>query len=436
MNTAPLIIYSTRQSNRFEYVLQWLFTDVLGISYQVVDNEAAIQGLPFFISYGRSFTNALSIPDKGLLWKTDTDPQAVEIDMWQDIPTLYATNESGYSLPFDIFSAIFFLLARYEEYYTYKPDKHGRYPATESLLYKNGWLQRPIVDEWLLELSKMLQQKGIAVKENTFSFQPTYDIDIAYSYLNKSKKRIRGANIRDLLKGNISGIKERAQVLQGERPDPYDSFDWIIQAHQNSTPQPIYFILAALNTTEYDKNNLPDTLEMNRLIKRLAKNGSISIHPSYYSEQGDTLRREKHLMEVMIGKPITCSRQHYIRLVFPRVYRSLIANNIKDDHSMGYGSHLGFRAGTGRSFNWFDILTDSVQPLRIHPFCFMDTTALYYENLSAENAFNKLNGMTQLLKKTNSQLITVFHNFSLGTEQKWSGWKDAYASFLNTVHNK
>lgn len=434
MDKQPIIIYSPKQTDRFNFVLQWLFTDVLDIPYRVVSNEAELSSLSFFIAYGKVVPDALSIPDAGLLWQTGVQQHNIDTGVWNDIPTLYASKEQGYSLPFDIFSAIFFLLSRYEEYYPYKPDKHGRYPATASILQQHGWLQRPILDEWLAILSKILQAKGIAVKENKFSFQPTYDIDIAFSYLNKSRKRIRGAHLRDLLKGNLSGIKERVEVLQGHRKDPYDSFDWIIQSHKDNTPLPIYFILAALNTTSYDKNNLPDTMEMNRLIKKLDKNGTVSIHPSYYSNEHDTLRREKHLMEVMIGKNITASRQHYIRLVFPATYNLLLANNIAEDYSMGYSTHLGFRAGTGRSFYWYDISNEKVQPLRIHPFCFMDTTALFEEELSATEAFAILRSMTDKLKNADSNLITIFHNFSLGTESIWSGWKEAYASFLENIY--
>jgi len=431
MEKQTLIVFSTGNSSRLDFILQWLFKEIYAIDYRLVHNESALTDLPFFISYGKVFPNALSIPDAGLLRQRGINDQDINIGSWNDIPTIYANNAQGYSLPFDLFSAIFFLLSRYEEYYSYRPDKHGRYPAKESILYKNGWLQRPIVDEWVLALKQLLQQKATAIKNTDFEYQPTYDIDIAYSYLNKGKKRIQGAQLRDLLKGKISSVIERKQVLEGKLKDPYDSYDFITTAHNKT--KPIYFILAALNTTDYDKNILPDTMEMHRLIKRLQKTGPIYLHPSYYSNEGDTLRREKHLMEVITGETISSSRQHYIKLVFPATYKILLANGINHDYSMGYGSHLGFRAGTGRSFYWYDLLNESVADLRITPFCFMDTTAFFEEKLSVSEAFRALRYMTEKLKKTGSRLTTIFHNFSLGTEAQWAGWKDAYGHFLKEV---
>ena len=41
----------------------------------------------------------------------------------------------------DMFSASFFMLTRWEEYVNIKRDKHNRFPATESLAYKQGFLR-------------------------------------------------------------------------------------------------------------------------------------------------------------------------------------------------------------------------------------------------------------------------------------------------------
>jgi hypothetical protein len=127
---------------------------------------------------------------------------------------------------------------------------------------------------------------------------------------------------------------------------------------------------------------------------------------------------------------IRLSRQHYIRLKIPDTYYHLIANGIEEDFSMGYGSKLGFRAGTGSSFLWYDLMKEQVTSLRVHPFCFMDTTALYDNHMDAGGAFAELATMADALKKANSTLNTIFHNFSLGTAAEWEGWKNGYEKFL------
>src|SRR5690606_36881709 len=51
-------------------------------------------------------------------------------------------------LPFDIFSASFYMSARYEEYLPHVKDEVGRFMASESLAHKEGFLHQPIVDIW------------------------------------------------------------------------------------------------------------------------------------------------------------------------------------------------------------------------------------------------------------------------------------------------
>ena len=429
-----IVVYTAKESNRLLYVLEWLFTEQMQLSYRLVHDEAELDNLPFFLSYKHIFPNAIAIPDSGLLWQTGIKNHDVNMGSWNNIPVLYETSNMGYSIPFDIFSGIFFLLSRYEEYNYLKSDKHGRYPAERSVLFLNKCLQRPIIDEWINAFSKFLEQHtNIKIHQRKFTYQPTYDIDIAWSYLNKGITRSKGASLRDILKGNMSVYKERNEVLQGKAKDPYDSYEFIYEQHKGSSNKPLFFILAALSTTDYDKNISPDDPSMQALIKDIMQCGTIGLHPSYYSDKIGVLNEEKEMMEKITGHDVHVSRQHYIRFSLPQTYRSLMQHHITDDYSMGYGSHLGFRAGTGNSFFWYDIEVERQRDLRVHPFCFMDTTALYEEELDAEQAFATLNAMKEKLQQTGSTLTTVFHNFSLGTAAEWNGWSENYAAFLKGV---
>lgn len=427
-----IVVYSTGNTTRLQYVLDWL-SKQLSIDYAIVTDESELHHIPFFISYGKHFLNALSIPDAGLLMETDVKEKAIPADAWYGIPTLYASKGEDFTLPFDLFSAIFFLLSRYEEYYPFTPDKHGRYPAEQSILYRNGWLQRPLIDEWVQQLRITLQQQfGQEISMPSFSYQLSYDIDIAYSYLNKGFIRGAGALLKNLAMGKIRELNDRTAVLLHRKKDPYDSFTWLQQLHRQH-PRPLYFILSAEKTTPYDKNISPRHTEMKRLVKQLAADGKVGIHPSYFSNEGDIMRSEKKILEKTIGNDITISRQHYIRVMLPDTYHLLMQNKITDDYSMGYGTHIGFRAGTGKSFFWYDLKNEAISTLRVHPFCFMDTTAHFEEKLPAFEAFERLTVMTRKLQQTNSRLTIIFHNFSLGKSREWRGWRRKYEHFLEEL---
>lgn len=426
---APLLIYTQNTSARLVYVLDWLFGERLGIDYRLVQEDAKPGSYSFAISYGIARPDCLSIPDAGLLWQNGVEHVDIISGAWKGVPTLFHKSESAHSVPFDLFSAIFFLLSRYEEYYPFIPDRHNRYPPQESVLYH--WLDRPIVDEWIGIIKRELINAGVSLNENPFSFLPTYDIDIAWSYKYKGVARTIGASVRDLVKGNSKNMRTRFSVLSGKTDDPYDSFSALERIHQQNAISPVYFILAALRTTAFDKNIPPSNLQMRSLTQRLAEKGTVGIHPSYYTgERPEQLTSEKRELERIIDAPVTISRQHYIKLHLPATYHTLLANNITDDYSMGYGSKSGFRAGTGCSFLWYDLSLERPAPLRIHPFCFMDTTAHYDEGLTSEQAFLKLDSYANILQQTNSRLVTVFHNFSLGTDKEWKGWRELYEKFI------
>src|ERR1019366_5338427 len=114
--------------------------------------------------------------------------------------------------------------------------------------------------------------------------------------------------------------------------------------HREYDVKPLYFILSATRTTAYDKNIPSRHPAMIRVIKNIAKDGVIGIHPSYYSQQDDKMSREIKVLEHISGERMRISRQHYIKMKIPDTYRLLLKNNIAEDYSMGYGSHLGFRA--------------------------------------------------------------------------------------------
>src|SRR5690606_39459457 len=69
------------------------------------------------------------------------------------LPCLFPVR--GADLPFDPFAGTFHLLSRYEEYGAIDRDVHGR-PVTNALhAARHGYLDRPVVDEWLLHMCRI-----------------------------------------------------------------------------------------------------------------------------------------------------------------------------------------------------------------------------------------------------------------------------------------
>ena len=271
---------------------------------------------------------------------------------------------------------------------------------------------------------------GLKFGKKAFAFIPTYDIDIAYSYKGKGLARTLGGMMKDMYGGQFDKLKQRLQVLNGKVKDPYDAYTWLDILHAKYKLNPIYFLLLS-DGGELDKNLAPHSEEMKELIHRLQMRYEVGIHPSWQShEHKDILRAELNRLG-----DASLSRQHYIRFTLPDTFNNLLAIGIQKEYSMGYGSINGFRASTSRPFRWFDLDKNQVSPLQCIPFCFMECNSFFEQGFTVEEAKQEFLGYIERVKQVDGLLVTVFHNFSLGTEPLWQGWREMYEECIEQICN-
>lgn len=432
-----LLIYSDIPSSRLSYVCDTLLHDISGIQLDYTQNRdlfAAYQGAKINYSDNQISQDEFRITPAEIMFESLITFQAPPIVQQKEYPVLYAKSDGDWS--FDIFAGTFFLLSRYEEYLPFEPDEYGRFPYKESIAFKNNFLQQPLINEWLVDFQKALKRKfpALVFASKPFRFIPSYDIDIAYSYLYKGLLRNTGGLVRSLLKGQLAAIKDRLEVLMKKKEDPFDVYEWLYALHLKYHLQPYYFFLVAKSTGEYDKNIDPMQAEMQELIRYHASGYQVGIHPSWQSgDDTSLLQEEVSTMENIIGGDITNSRQHYIRFQLPGTYRQLLAAGITKEFSMGYGSINGFRASVSSPFYWYDLEKEEKTDLLVHPFCFMDANAYYEQALTPQQAFTEIKYYHDIIKKVNGTMITIWHNNFFGSDKLFEGWKQVYELFLKEV---
>lgn len=433
-----LLIYSTEISSRLKYIAGTLLQDFSGIDvfYTTSSEEFYnFEGAKINYSFAHICDNEFHIlPASTLLFDNDIRVIDVPVREHHNYKTLFPCTQGD--LSFDIFAASFFLLARYEEYLPHQKDEYGRFAYTESIAYKEGFLDTPLIDYWLQDFQKILQVRFpfLLFALRQFRFVPTYDIDIAFSYLYKGISRTAGGAARSLLKGEIDDIKERFDVIAGKKDDPFDVYEWLYALHLKYELHPYYFFLVAKYPGDYDKNIDPLHPEMRELIRFHSVGYNIGIHPSWQSgDDMDLLKEEIETLEKIIEKKIIHSRQHYIRMTLPQTYNTLIEMGIHNEFSMGYGSINGFRASVSSPFYWYNLFTEEKSSLLVYPFCFMDANAYYEQKLSPQQAFAEIRQYHDTIKKVNGTMITIWHNNFFGSDKMFTGWKEVYELFLNEV---
>ncbi|MBS1646484.1 MAG: polysaccharide deacetylase family protein [Bacteroidetes bacterium] len=423
-----LLVYSHKNTSRLVYAATFLLNKLCGFEVLFTEKkEDFAQHTQGKISYSDFFEQApLNIIPHTLLFEKGIKTQNIAMGTWQGTPTLF--KNTSQPIPFDIFAAAFFLLSRYEEYLPHISDQHGRFEADSSLAFQNNFLHIPLINLWALELKKIILQQFPEEKhqEQSYQYLSTIDVDNAWAFKNKGLMRTAGAFAKSLFQKKWIDIKERAQTLLCLRPDPYDTYTYLLETQKKYQLQMIYFFLLG-NYGANDKNVSANNLSLQSLIKHIADYAETGIHPSYGSnENAQQVRIEINRLASITHKNVTKSRQHFLKLHIPGTYKNLINCGIKEDYTMGFASQVGFRAGVCSAFNWYDIEAEEETPLVVYPFCVMDGTLKSYMQLSPEQAIKTCAQLIEEVKKVQGTFITLWHNETLSDWRQWQGWRAVY----------
>lgn len=189
------------------YIIEIIFNQFLEIEYQIVENQISD-------SWTIEFENGSKlIFEDHFFSKYTTDLEYLKLEnipsnvkfikneflLEEDLPVIYGNDNleiSEYKIicGIDIFASSFFMLTRWEEHVNKNRDKHNRFPAIESLAFKNNFLDRPIVNEYLEMIKKMILKldNSILFKKYTYKLILTHDVDSPKKYRNLIE------NIREL----------------------------------------------------------------------------------------------------------------------------------------------------------------------------------------------------------------------------------------------
>lgn len=424
-----LKIYAPSKSHRTEYIFQLILTELLGIPFQYTSEKKEIH-----LNYSTDDVDgAIQCVPHPIMDELSISEQSIEVGHWNHLPCFFQTSDNE-TLPFDLFAVSFYLVSRYEEYLPFKKDDHRRFSAESSILFKIECLEMPLVNLYAQQLQHTLIQQfpELIFHPRKYEFRSTIDIDQAWKYKHKGFWRNIFGLLRDMSNGAWFLVVERMKVQMGFIPDPYFTFDFQDAIHEQFKTKVNYFFLMG-DYDAFDKNINPKKKIFQSLIKKTSqqKNYTVGIHPSYVSNSfPEKIALEKERLEAILGKEVTISRQHYLMHQFPETYQRLFELGITEDHTMGYSTHLGFRAGIAAPFYFFDLSKNMVTLLRLYPFCVMDITPLHYLKLTPLEGIEKVKKLNQTLKSCGGMMISLWHNESLSENDRWKGWRILYEEML------
>jgi len=431
-------IYSKHITPRLEWISQFIFGEILGYEIDLTNNKNDLHDPKNTACINYSENPLEKIPQivpQGLL--SEQGIRSFEVKDFDKNKRTFFQNGDDF-LQFDFLSAAFFLVSRYEEYWSHEKDNHGRYSFKNSLASKHQFIEEPIVDQWAYLVRKKLQEHfpNLKSKNREFTYIPTMDVDVAFEFRGRSGFRNLKSSAKDITLLDGKRLAKRIKVLKGAEnySDAFDTYDYFEKLTEDYNLKNRYFFLLG-DYGPFDKNLSHKNKTLQALIKRLeSKAGS---HPSYKTHQVDgQLGIEKKRLEEITGSEVEDSRFHYLKFDTSRSFKLLYAQKYKRDYSMAYPEQPGFRAGTCTPFYFYDLANEEVLDLFMYPTTIMDATCQDYLNMTPNQCLSKMNTLIDKVKSVGGTFICLWHNDTMSETGKWKGWKEVLAKNLSYAYPK
>ena len=346
---------------------------------------------------------------------------------------LIEVSAHGYRIHYDILGLCYWMLTRQEEIGRTDLDEHGRFPATASHAFKHGYLERPIVDEWLHVLGQVIQKTwpGLKLKQHQFSMKVSHDVDAPSRYGFADPKRLVRAMAGDVLKrGDFKSALlapwVRAQSKTALHPaDPFNTFDWIMDVSERHGLKSAFYFICGRTDASKDADYEPEHPAIRALMRRMhARGHEIGLHPSYGSyqtplvikQEADRLRRIAR--EEGIAQTEWGGRMHYLRWAQPATLQAWSDAGMNYDSTLSYADLPGFRCGTCFEYPAFNALRQQALPLRVRPLIAMECTVIaprYMGLGTGKAALNKFRDLKNACKAVGGCFTLLWHNSQFGS---------------------
>ncbi|EJF1758313.1 hypothetical protein HPY06_12550 [Vibrio cholerae] len=441
--------------SELRYSLDILLGDFLGLTFQteVTASESItitqsdsgkelILDSSFFQNASSAWLKPQSMPQLPLQFWTPSDDGIVATLVESSLPVLYGKpgiikTDKSLRLQVDIFGTAFFMLSRYEELITTERDQHQRFPATASIAFKENFLDRPIVNEYLEVLWSCLKQlwpelqRKNRMADNYISCDVDFPFNPAYYSFNKMLRACARHVVKEC--SPIAAVKTIKKYFASKMGfSIYDEFreniSWIMDQNE-AVDNKVSFYFIPLVTSHLDNVEDFSSSKMRELIDEIITRGHyIGIHPGY-----DTYNNALYFKRssVFFEKILECyninqneigGRQHYLRWD-PSLTATLWENNnFYYDSSVTYADKAGFRSGCCYEYCMYDLILRQQLRLKQKPLICMEVTLLdsQYENLKLKPS--ELLSKTMVLKDRCHKFGGIFgllwHNSNLDCVEK------------------
>jgi hypothetical protein len=445
-----------------EYAVSSVLGGILGLEFRVVTHARPV----WTIRVADDTSGEIVLPDALLGvdeqdWLTARSLPVTPLPRWhangsaaEPLPVLYGASNAdrsigeAYSLPVDVFGSAFFMLTRYEERVSGAVDAHGRFPASDAVAVREGFVRRAIVNEYAEQLWAAVERlcPGAERPARSFRVYVTHDVDWALS-VGQSAARVSRLVAGDLLRRHDIDLFARRlaatvryRARRTDVHDPVDTFDFIMDVSEDRGFRSAFYFLsdaARLPRVHNDAYSI-DSEPVRSLLRTINVRGhEIGLHGSYESHgaprqlaaEADRLRGVA--AAIGIEQDRWGGRQHFLRFASPGTWAAWAAAGLAYDSSVGYAEAPGFRCGVADEFRVFDLDSRRALDLIERPLIAMEGSFLdpQYGGQTPAAAVPNILALADTCRRHRGAFTLLWHNSSLVRRVE----RDAYRTVLEAL---
>ncbi len=344
-------------------------------------------------------------------------------------PLVQATRD-GYQLGYDILGLTYWMLARCEE--VNPPvellDNHGRFPATSSHALRHGYLERPIVDEWLGVLRQLVQRlwPRLPLQQHQFRTVVSHDVDAPSSYgFGRKRVLVRSMAARLLIHRDLAGTLQAPRIRLTSRrqlhpADPFNTFEWLMDQSDAAGIQSAFYFICGRTNLHFDAQYEPDHPAIRTLMRRIhQRDHELGLHPSYntcdspLAIASEAARLRRIAAEEGIQQSQWGGRMHYLRWQWPTTAHGWEQAGFHYDSTLSYADRPGFRCGSCHAYPMFDPVAQRQLQLIQRPLIVMECSVIAERYLGlgyGPAALALVQKLQQRCRAVGGQFTLLWHN--------------------------
>ena len=458
--TKLLVRHPLRYAAERAYILDVVLGEFLGLTFEALpeardDVVISVPAEPtqitlriaddLFQTRRHDWLEPASLPTLPLdSWAIPTEIRATIGGGPTNVPVLYgkeigeasyfARTNDGIDLGMDIFGSAFFMLSRYEEACPTELDSHGRFAAKSSVAVQAGFLERPIVNEYIeiLWVCLVLLFPTIKRRPRHYRVLVSHDVDRIFTTRDASWRTVFRNSLGDITRRMdpiLAARRIRSRFFSGKgdyRFEPTNTFDFIMDCSERRGIESAFYWIPQDGGHELDADYSLDMPWIRYLMKHISDRGhELGLHGSYNSfDRPEKIKAETDKLisvadRVGVRQESWGGRQHYLRWDVVSTWQSWEDAELCYDSTLGYPESAGFRCGICYEYPVFNLFQRRKLNLRERPLIAMEVSLLsdVYMGLSAARVIDRIGSLANECRRHGGDFTLLWHNDNL--VQSW-----------------